>query len=572
MSYASKYIFVGKRSSLLNQTLLPLLKKRFGSLEIYSLDYILANYNQIDYSSSIIIIFSLPSSSNQNQYFQFLSCIKCLKLIHISSSCIYAKSDSLSILPSSYHALKTRAHSLVSSNECGVNVVVGIPDQSFPSDCFPYTSPSLLADQIYSLTLSSQNPSRDIFVFRILSNSPISSLSFIFNLIRSIPYRFRLSRLSLLIDLIYKFINFKSRYYTFLSNQSFTNCARIGDGAFGAAASSPSDLIFCDHSPNRKLPSFTLNTLCGHTPLGLDSLRHGVCISHNPFTNLHQKVWNLSLRVRRPLRSLIPSPVISLCWDDLSGCFVLKTRTHTYFANKIKLAAGCLQNIRLLLQLASPNFSPSTISCSDHFISDLGFLSFSDCINSSFLHKYSLPFLVFRGNVKLIDNDDLSSVLEVRLSSNPSIPRCFSFIRYFHSLSSFIFNRIGVGIRLPYSKLSIFAQVLSDKCYSIFVSDLHELHGLSLVPAFNLNDFRTSAHSRLTDHLSSSYSSFLPVEPRFAPSHHLHANSSLLHDPVISNHISAGRLIVCGSPSFQPLGPFHHTLRIAKDLKYSVRV
>ena len=67
--------------------------------------------------------------------------------------------------------------------------------------------------------------------------------------------------------------------------------------------------------------------------------------------------------------------------------------------------------------------------------------------------------------------------------------------------------------------------------------------------------------------LLNKFDSFNFKESEYLPSHHTWGGKILLEDIKIKNLLQNKKIFICGSPSKIKLGPFHHTLEFANQIK-----
>jgi len=561
--------YVGGRSSLLDKCIqtntLPLGKRiSFAQLaEFY--------HNGIDLSSVSIVLFSLPEIGDEDFFLSVIKSITSSKLINISSTSIYADIELVPLPFRRYPSLKLAIHNAVAQNVCGLNIVAGIFDVSFPSTCFPLSDIYSFCADIKRALFSEPLGCNLIYSFGIHQSS-VSSLATLLIFSRRILACQLLLPLSFLMDLFLKVFRFKNRSYTFLSTQRFSRSILIGDGAFATSIYSSSDLVIRSNSLDFVETEEFLNTKTGKSPIGLDKLRHGVITYEN--NGKVYKKWVPSLRLRLPFRKVWDDPVKSL--EILKDSFLM---VHTYsgrlfFTPFLKIACGALENIRLIASL-DPGFDLNTITLSDHFISLLGYVDFDDLYLKHFVRKTFFPFVYRRRHLDIVFDDFNKpfALIEPRLSLDSEFI-CFkpfaSFLKLISSIYSYLFNRLGLFVPLPNIKVEIYAQILLDNCLGV-----RELPSDGILRLYSGTDIVSRRHllsSLCIRYCQSKFSSFTPMPSSFfSPSHHLHGAPQLLSSPIIKKLINDKILFIGGSPSSCPLGVFHHTIRIARNLRDQLR-
>lgn len=551
-------VYIGKKSKLLNSIITNLPKG-----ELISFEEILKINKLNDFKKSILVIFSIPEKEKEKQYFNFISEIECQLIINISSTEIYASNYFRNHLLTPYYLkIKQKTHEIILQREKSVNLIVGSTKRNNQFPLIPYTSKKKLTNELSRLILSKHNNSKEIFCFNIIDTKT--------NLLKLLPFyiRFKLKNLSpyllFIIDFFYKVFKFKARQYNCLSNAHFVKTLRIGDGAFGVAGASRNDIIIRSPKKNKKVGGVFLDTLVGFNKIGLDKLRHGVktYISNG----LIEKKWKFSLRLRGFNRSLFPYHVENIKWLNERDCFLVecfyKNKKYTIFAKKIKLAAGTIENIRLLLQL-SFNVSIENIRISDHFHGSIGSISFDEAIKKGFIKNRFANILFQRLNlIPIYDDSDVIGFAEFRIPSKGKN----KLIKLINKIKAYFFNRLGYML-LKNNTLEVNYQFLTEDSIGLkFSKNCKE--ELDFVDVDNSLNFKRNNIINLAKvQLSNQFESFNFRTNQFSPSNHLWGGQILLEDIQIKELLQKKKIFICGSPSKRKLGPFHHTLEVAKQIK-----
>lgn len=556
----NKIKYIGKRSRLLNS-----IKAKLPEGDLLSFDEAYKLHQQNLFKKSIVVLFSIPEKGNEEDYFKFISKIQCELIINISSTSIYASNyyKNLFLTPH-YLKIKQKAHDIIMLREKSINLIVGVISKNYQFPLIPYTSKDQLIDEISRLVLNKDNYSKERFCFNIIEPKK--------NTIKLLPYYLRLKLknsslyLSLLIDLIYKVLRFKARGYTCLSNSHFVKTLRIGDGTFGVAGSSKNDIIIRSSQDNRKMSGIFLNTLIGFNKIGLDKLRHGVKTYLS--NGLIKKEWKLSLRLRRLNRTVFPYHVKSISWLNERDCFLVncfyENKNYIIFAKKIKLAAGTLENIRLLLKLTSNNLLDK-IRISDHFIGSLGTISFNEAVRKGFIKNRFANIIFQRKNlVPIYKNSDIIGFVEFRIPLNSKT----KLIKFFNKLQAYVFNRVGF-LFFKQNTLEVKFQLLTEDSIGVkSCSDSKdELEFIDINN--NLDLTRKNIINLAKNQLFNQFDSFYFQEYEYLPAHHTWGGQILLQDIKIKNLLQNKKIFICGSPSNRRLGPFHHSLECSNRIKFN---
>lgn len=560
----SKLVYIGGRSRLLKRLNGSIPKGRVISLN-ESYELLNSNY----FENKVVVLFSLPNSNihDLRKYLQFINTVNCLRLINISSTCIYAYHDYKPISLPFYLRLKYYSHEAVSRKENSFNIVVGLVDICLNFLSTPSTSIEMLSTRIReSVNAQYHQTSKCVYAFIIKPAKYSSPLFNFFVSLRISCQRFKLAYL--IFDLLCKLFAVNYRSYTLLSSLKFSSQLRVGDGAFGSASAafgSSETVIYSDVSIH-SLPQDVLGSFVGSSKIGLDKIRHGVSIvSHK---NKLYKKWGFSLRFRRPFRYIkLNAQIVDLDWMPSSNMFqLIDDRGRAFFCSKLNLASGCINNCKLVLLMVkhnAGNISPSLLSTtvSDHFLSPLGLVDKNELISKEYLSPV-LPFIPIYKRGHLLTTSLKSSyqgIVEFRLNK----PKSNFAYRLVSSLQSYIFNRFGIVI-FPPTKFFAFAQILVP-C-SLSLSLLPDLTFQVNSPP-QISEILDGSISHFHSILLEKFSSFTKTKQCILPAHHTHGGVNLLSFKIVEKLILEDKLSISGSPSAYPLGPFHHTVELCKSLK-----
>jgi hypothetical protein len=302
------------------------------------------------------------------------------------------------------------------------------------------------------------------------------------------------------------------------------------------------------------------NTRIGLSLIGLSKFWHGVSISNND--GEYRKKVPLFIGRKSPPRHHKKLHVERIC--DFKNYFELhcknvKGRQEILYVNKLILAAGPLENVRLLGEMLNVN-----VKLSDHEISAIGFCSTDQAVKDGFVKKFG-PF-IFPGNSLIGLANDLHYLLDFR----PFVPDKHTLIKSqknifyldstkgiliklitqfsFARINEAIFNKFGIGIALE--KMSIFCQILARDC-------------ISFSPPNNFIRKRLSKKqlTYLSAHLKKKYPSYLIDEGvKTVDAQHIAGGIQLCTNRLFIDLIESGRLVVLGSPTSYELSARHHTI------------
>ena len=544
-------LYVGKRSRILKNCIQYLIAG-----DIISLNKAIELHKKKKLTKSIIVIFSLPERKSQiNNYFQFLSEVKCKKIIYISSTCIFARDYYGNSYIPYYLNLKYNAHKIIISRKNSISIIVGILDKNFPISSYPYSSYQKIISSINSAINNYSRNIKEVYAFEICCGNPNILEKIIVN-IRNL-FNGKIKYFGILLDLIFKFLNIKLRGYTFLSSQKFSKVIRIGDGSFGSVFGSTNELIFRSNSRNITSSKIFLLTMHGHSKIGLDSIRHGVEIIKSK--NKIFKKWRFSLRIRNPFKRKINQNVEEIRWMNDSNIFRVISNKKVFFCSKLILAAGTLENTRLSLNLCSEVIPENEITLSDHFISKFGEISKEELLKHNYLKKIFFDLIIKRDSLMPLENLADYGFIEFRIlcDKNKNI-----FIFIFNFLESYLFNRLGICFN-RHNKYSVVSQLLIEDVIGIKVKN----NKIKLFDRFDVKFHRNYLIKKALQECTNKFSSFKKNKIVIEPSHHLWGGKRILQDRNLGLLIKKKKLIIAGSPSNDELGPYHHTLRVIRKLK-----
>lgn len=300
-------------------------------------------------------------------------------------------------------------------------------------------------------------------------------------------------------------------------------------------------------------------TRIGKYGTGLAAFWHGAYIAKIK-GKYFKRVPLFPYRPKLP-KSAYAFDVISI--DFFDGLFEIygcdeNNQKYSLFAPKLILAAGALENIRLLSQWRSC----STV-LSEHEIGRLGSVSL-ETVKKIFDPEIKLGFL-FNRQILKFKEDTKSKVLEFYVEVRPSLKtypldqKTFYMQQtksiLFKLLTQFSFRRINEAIynKFGFSVLveswDVYVQVLNKDCICFDAS-----YGFTK-KALNIKDIELVKNT-----LSKRFNKIKFLDKiNFVEAQHIHGGADMLNNSLISELMLSGQLTIVGSPSILPLGAFHHT-------------
>ena len=555
-------VYVGKRSRIL-KTIYSLLPE--GNVISFKEAYTLHIKDGL--IENKLVLFSLPEKNNINEYFEFIKNVKCIFLINISSTCIYSRyhyDDSFFKKVPKYVYIKSTAHKLTNERYNSKNIILGILDQKAPFPNYPFSDNFRIASDLKNTIKNFNDIKRDnLYSFDIL-RPKVNKYRFIPYYLRIIMRKFPYG-IPLCFDFLYKILKLKARFYTCMSSFQFIDNLRIGDGAFGTASASSNEVIFFSGRRTAISSNDCLNTFTGYEQIGLDKYRNGV----RTFVKNGKifKEWILAPRIRNIFRNAYEFHVEEINWHEENKFFEVICKKFddevVFFVNKIKLAAGTLENTRLSMNISN-DISYQEIQFSDHFNTCIGKVNFDEILNKGYLLTTFLPFIFVRNNLIPINKREKNfGFAEFRINTDSKN----KLVAVFKKILSYIFNRTGIVFLKP-SNIDVWVQLTTENMIGVELND-NLKNNLILIPYKNSNliDYREKLINLSIEQLKIIFNSFETCINPFFPNHHLWGGGRVLDSELIKKLLEEGNLKICGSPSKEELGPFHHTIRIAKILR-----
>lgn len=364
--------------------------------------------------------------------------------------------------------------------------------------------------------------------------------------------------------LICKILGVKDYGYTHFANMHFASTAQIGFGVLGQAfytKRGSSDLIFVSALKDKIINKNGFkNTYIGKSNNGLAKYWHGVSISE--LDGINTKVVPLFIKRKASHFGVkfIKSDVLNI--RHINNCFVFKTANgDEYISNKCILAAGPIENVRLLFSLLDKQIQTTF---DDHEIANLGSIDLIDGIDSGLVKKFY--FLLIRNSVKIYSNP-IEHMIDARPFVKPSATNHLDFYNTnslsiikklmlslsFDRINEAIFNKFGVGIVTQ--NLSIYVQALAKDCISY--------NGMSL------------NRRRIDDKIFEEINSGLKIDIKSFKStpflntidaQHLVGAEAILHESTLKKLLIEQKLFICGSPTAFKLSSKHHTTELISQI------
>jgi hypothetical protein len=318
---------------------------------------------------------------------------------------------------------------------------------------------------------------------------------------------------------------------------------------------------------NRRLTSNGfVNTLIGYDKIGLARSWHGVKIVKSDDGLFTKSVPIFNVRPAPPRSAILGEAKKVQIKDSFISLEVEETKKrNTYFASKVILAAGPLENASLL-----SDYGNEVSYFSDHETGIIGSVDSSEAIKAGYLKEhlcFVLPLKVTDHNVSgrrfIIDVRPIVPSRHIvgenpnafYLDSTQTLVKKLIVGFSVQRINEAIFNKIGCGVKTR--RASVCIQILVEDCIKWSHDGSSERKRISA-------DEWQQIHKYLAT-VFSSYAS-IPV-PLTVDAQHIHGGSDILNTPKLYQAISDGRIIILGSPTKSSLGVFHHTEQIKTKIK-----
>ncbi len=570
----NKRLIIGKNSKIVNSLHLS------NSFEIISH----SEAKEVDYSNySRVYLFSWYNSpSEMDMYRKLYFAIAPDKLVFISTIAV----DSLQLRDQwNFYPNHKKYFEDLTLSRGGAVIRIGIYETNRVDKLFgalPITSKSLLENSL----LLDIRPSSIYHCYKIINKSSSTYIKYISLLLHWMSLKTtKFKILNIILQGVAKKIGLSYYGYTADCLQAFADEILIGKGILGSVYLKYNNIferIKCIASNDKDI---TLNyngfnnTIVGKTHGGLGNMWHGVLLMPlKSLTNSYRKI--VPIFVNRPLSNGYSHKnvnVESIKYDSGLEMWVINCHDKLkndlrFYSNKVTLAAGPVENTRLLVDITN-----ITASLSDHEIAMVGTCLLHEAECKGYVKK---SFgLLFPGVTKRIRTlSGIEFLFEVRpyvpskhalynegefyIASNISIVKKLlkSFDRL--RLNEAIFNKFGVGFATK--KMSVFVQALSADC--IYTSSSQ---GDTISFYKNLNRKRITRddwysikyciHSELNSFVPDNYVTSIDAL-------HIMGGKNLRRNDSIQKMISSEKLKILGSPTELNLDALHHTAKLINNI------
>lgn len=314
-----------------------------------------------------------------------------------------------------------------------------------------------------------------------------------------------------------------------------------------------------------------VKTYIGLGNRGLAKFWHGVYIEK--FGDFYRK--KVPLFVNRGVKASLKSTVVSVRYDSYQEYFQISCVNkfgHKYeiFSNKVLFAAGWYENCRLLGRLFDYK---DQVTLDDHIIYYAGEMSTKTAVKDKFYNSYFGIFLK-RGRCKIF-NDSLIDVrpysdlaTEVSNSSMYLNSPLFIFHRLItncniYRLNQAFFNKFGWCIKTR--KSAVYCQQVVPRKINMLIGSME----------FQSAALDKNKTSELLDNITYLLSDFKPVKTisEYAEAQHGFGGGELARIVKLSELYITGKVGIVGSPTFERLGPVHHSndLNVNNEFNWSDR-
>jgi len=364
--------------------------------------------------------------------------------------------------------------------------------------------------------------------------------------------------------------------YTYDCHRYIHNEVMIGYGALGSAYDKINferfRKIIIGIMPNTFLKNNGFkNSIIGKKGIGLAAFWHGVLTVQVPETKFVKK--DVLLTIKRPFPKKSRSErldVLSIrrdgtLWEIKS---VSKNGKIVFdYANRLVLAAGPLENIRLLSGMRS-------INCvlDDDENSYIGFASLEECIEQKLVKKIG-PLIINCYGLRLRDDffieaRPLISSKEYQLDDGAPFYTRSNFQIFLKLIKGFSLRRINeaffnkFGCAFSTKKLAIFCQVLSKNSISISCEK-------SKIESLSRERLTESSWREIQRIVSESLPSFISTYPVFSfDGLHIQGGWSKEVEEICAIHPNSS-LLILGSPRQGRSNPFHTTRIMQQEIAES---
>ena len=364
--------------------------------------------------------------------------------------------------------------------------------------------------------------------------------------------------------------------YTADALRYFNDEVQVGYGALGSVfdQKQPNDsrLLIVSGGPSIKLlDNGFKNTFIGKGMTGLGRLWHGVYIRRDGRSGNLSKVVPLKVRRRRsPILRTKIIDVLSINYKnkiwEINGTDVAGSDV-SLFARSLVLAAGPLENVRLLSHII-----PINTSFSDHELAYVGKCATAEAIRNGSLKRFGpfvMPGKVFRrktdSNIEFIT--DIRPFVQVNRLSNDfyladSRSVVLKLVRHFNfgRINEAFFNKFGIGVFTK--QCAVYAQALVKNCITFDGYQAHDVELCCSRRRLSQSEWRSISSKLMND-----FPNFdLAEKIDSIDAQHVVGGKEILDIDTVANFIDAEILKIIGSPSKYELDSLHHTQTMINEI------
>ena len=378
-----------------------------------------------------------------------------------------------------------------------------------------------------------------------------------------------------------KILGVKSYGFTADANYFFNSEVLLGHGVLGGkyakSTKSIERLVVASPFADTRLDvNGFKSTFVGLKNNGLAKYWHGVSIAKDNSSGVKKNIPVWVDRFRNISGAVIHGHVQEFFYRDIGPCIELalvdsrKSFITYLYAEKLVLACGPLENVRLLAKFSDSKFT----QLSDHELALLGHTYLEHAVKAKSIRKLG-PFVClgrslefdFQNTKVLLDfrpfvqfnKNRLNKYNEFYLGTLPSILHKILADFSLHRINEAFFNKFGFS--LATKKVSVFAQVLYPECITYGETGVLSRKRFS-------NDFWRSLAEHISDDVGEFHyqNAFTSID-----SQHIVGAENYLREPSISKMLTSGALMIIGSPTDFRLSARHHTLDLSDHImaKYS---
>lgn len=520
------------------------------------------NFSEYD----VVCLFSWAKENNEDNL-KMISLLPAKKLIFISSVAVLSLNHRKQYSP--YPINKKQCEELV-LDRGGRVIRIGAWDEMIIEKCngaVAYTTKKQLIDFLEKYSLRSDEKIINLFCIKRGHPSYFNQmLSGLYERCFSSPNTPQV--INILISFVMKVLKIPNYGYTADSNRFFSDELVVGYGAIAGGCSKSLnkkkyDYLICDKNDIVFNENGFSMFRVGYSQLGLSKYWHGVSVRSSGFGNFRKVVPFWMKRVKLPSNykkgclssinrdgEMVVLQVSSSCRNEM-----------TYYANKVILSTGALENVRILAE-----YSTSDAVLSDHEVGYVGTISISDAVNIGLIKKYgkfifhnkykrgwisrshyivdARPLVKQKINSQITQSFYLDQTLNIvlKILKNMSLER----------LNEAFFNKYGFGYGT--NKIALFAQLEAIDSIKYTVGSGYSRERID---ALWLSFF---------NYLKNTINSFEPVHDFYSiDGLHPMGAAELLKNEKIQKILSDGKLIIFGSPTTNRLYGLHNTDRMIKE-------